>query len=290
MALSYDGLNRLATASGFWGSGAVVYRPSSDDILTKTIGSQSLAYNTSASTNRLDSVSGSEAYSFQYDDYGNVANNGRNTFVYDEASLLRSIGGGGANTLYAFDANNRRVLEVKGSSLSRYTGYSLAGSRLFEDDTVSGLSTDFIYLNGTLVASDTECSMPSQDTDGDGIPNCVESTAGLDPLDAQDGTLDSDADGLTNLEEYQAGTNYFSADTDNDGLSDGYEVQYALNAILNDSSVDSDSDGLTNLEEYALGTNPSNDDTDGDGLIDSVDPNPTFNPAVMTVIVNYLLS
>jgi YD repeat-containing protein len=253
------------------------------------MGAQALTYTTSASTNRLDSVSGSESYSFQYDVYGNVTDNGRNSFVYDEASLLRSVGGGGANTQYTYDSNNRRVLETRGASLARYSGYGLSGLRLFEDDTVSGLSSEFVYINGTLVASDTQCSQPTTDTDGDGIPNCIEATSGLDPLDAQDASLDSDSDGLTNVQEYQAGTNFFTADTDGDGLLDGYEVGYALNAVVFDSHLDTDADGLSNLQEHSAGTDPNNDDTDGDGLLDGVDPNPTFNVAVMTVIINYVL-
>lgn len=40
----------------------------------------------------------------------------------------------------------------------------------------------------------------------------------------EDGTGDSDNDGLTELQEYQSSTNPFAADTDSDGLSDGFEV------------------------------------------------------------------
>ena len=161
--------------------------------------------------------------------------------------------------------------------------------RIFEDDTVSGLSTDFVYVGDRLVASETYCAQPGADTDADGIPNCVEALAGLNPSNAADAAQDPDADGLTNLQEYQAGTSYFSADTDADGMPDLWEVTVGLSATTANGSLDSDSDGLTNLAEYGANTNPLDADTDGDGLLDGVDPNPTFNPAVMSVIINLIL-
>jgi len=44
------------------------------------------------------------------------------------------------------------------------------------------------------------------DDDNDGMPDTWEISNGLDPLDAQDASLDSDDDGLTNLQEYKLGS------------------------------------------------------------------------------------
>ncbi|MBQ3811525.1 MAG: hypothetical protein II839_11990 [Kiritimatiellae bacterium] len=44
------------------------------------------------------------------------------------------------------------------------------------------------------------------DSDGDGIPDAVETALGLNPRDPSDAEGDMDADGFTNLEEYQAKT------------------------------------------------------------------------------------
>jgi hypothetical protein len=60
----------------------------------------------------------------------------------------------------------------------------------------------------------------------------------------------------------------YSADTDADGLPDGYEAAHGLDPERDDAHEDADGDGLTNLEEYLLGTDPRNRDTDGDGLTD----------------------
>ena len=67
---------------------------------------------------------------------------------------------------------------------------------------------------------------------------------------------DSDADGLLNYQEDIVGTNKFNKDTDNDKLSDYYEVYYSLtdpkkmdtnNNNIIDGDEDFDKDGLSNI-------------------------------------------
>lgn len=81
---------------------------------------------------------------------------------------------------------------------------------------------------------------------------------------------DFDADGLSNWDEiFIYGTDPFNADSDGDGMPDGFEVQHYLNpSDASDASQDADGDGLTNLQEYDLGTDPNNADSDGDGVWD----------------------
>ncbi|HPG29095.1 MAG TPA: hypothetical protein PLW10_25910, partial [Myxococcota bacterium] len=75
-------------------------------------------------------------------------------------------------------------------------------------------------------------------------------------------------------------------DSDDDGLSDGFEAQYGFDPLAGgEAGLDPDSDGLTNLEEQGYGTNPTLADTDGDGFGDgaeiaaSTDPlDPGSNP------------
>jgi len=60
------------------------------------------------------------------------------------------------------------------------------------------------------------------------------------------------------------------ADTDGDGLLDGWEARFNLDPSTADTpSSDLDSDGLTLAQEYALGSDPYLADSDGDGLSDA---------------------
>lgn len=95
------------------------------------------------------------------------------------------------------------------------------------------------------------------DTDGDGIPDGDEVLGGLhpmDPLPLEDGSTllrysplgvygDPDQDGLWNLNESRSGTDPWDADSDGDGVADGFE-------------------------KNALFANPTLQDTDGDRLMD----------------------
>ena len=67
-----------------------------------------------------------------------------------------------------------------------------------------------------------------------------------------------------------AGTNPNIADTDGDGLTDGYEVSQNINPLLEDT----DFDGLNDyLEVETLGSNPLLVDSDSDGLDDGIEYN-----------------
>lgn len=93
----------------------------------------------------------------------------------------------------------------------------------------------------------------SGDTDGDGVPDDVEVSLGLDPNDPVDALTDRDGDGLTAADEIAFGTDPNNADTDGDGLTDGEEVQLVgTDPVL----FDTDGDGLSDGLELATGSDP----------------------------------
>ncbi|GAA5496108.1 hypothetical protein Rhal01_02289 [Rubritalea halochordaticola] len=84
-------------------------------------------------------------------------------------------------------------------------------------------------------------------------------------------------------------------DSDGDGLTDEWELQYFGSTVTQDGNDDSDGDGLSNDTELTIGTNPANVDTDGDGFSDNVeflngtDPNDAQDYPNQTLIVLWSL-
>ena len=127
----------------------------------------------------------------------------------------------------------------------------------------------------SLFTVDTSYSVP--DSDNDGMSDEWELANGLNP-NSNDSGQDIDGDGFTNLEEFNNGTHpkfsnsiqlseslselfvvdtsYSVPDSDNDGMSDEWELANGLNPNSNDSGQDIDGDGFTNLEEFNNGTHP----------------------------------
>ena len=77
--------------------------------------------------------------------------------------------------------------------------------------------------------------------------------------------VDTDNDGLSDGKEIELGTDLLVNDTDNDGLTDGSEVHNHSSDPLDN---DTDFDGLNDGREVDLGTDPLDWDTDGDRLDD----------------------
>lgn len=134
----------------------------------------------------------------------------------------------------------------------------------------------------------------SGDRDGDGIPDEVELSLGLDPNNPVDALEDFDGDGITNFDEIQNGTGIFDpnndVDEDGDGLPD--DIENASAGCVDPTKIDTDGDGipdnledcdkdlLSNGDEVALGTEILNPDSDSDSTRDGVEIRESCNPLV----------
>ncbi len=146
---------------------------------------------------------------------------------------------------------------------------------------------EFVYIKGSdFLSEGCECiridslSFSHPDEDQDGMDDEWEIANGLDPTDPADAALDPDGDLLDNLGEFVAGTDISDADTDDDFLVDGYELNTTgtnpltydtdgdempdayeilrgLDALVAEPDLDFDGDGITNAGEYRLGSNPA---------------------------------
>jgi hypothetical protein len=73
---------------------------------------------------------------------------------------------------------------------------------------------------------------------------------------------DTDGDGLSDVVEAGLLTNPSNPDSDGDGMTDGWEVENALDPLVDDAAADPDGDGFTNYQEFVAGSDPR----DGESL------------------------
>jgi len=114
------------------------------------------------------------------------------------------------------------------------------------------------------------------DTDGDGLSDLAETNTGTYVDETDTGTdpndPDTDDDGLSDGHEVNAcGTDPNDPDSDHDTLADGWEVENGLDPLAADADGDADNDGLLNQQEHDYGTDPQRADTDDDGYTDTVE-------------------
>ena len=151
--LTYDGLDRLTyahTSNPDWTSATTTY-DALGNIRYNKVGTREWTYNYDAPRNRLISMTRSGAsVTLGYDPNGNVTTkDGASSYSFDSANRLQVAVG---KESYVYDGQGRRV-EIKRLSDGRisYPMYSNAGQLITEDDSRSNQTTDYVYLNGSLV-------------------------------------------------------------------------------------------------------------------------------------------
>ncbi|WP_286010434.1 RHS repeat protein [Pseudomonas sp. Marseille-Q5299] len=147
--LGYDGINRLTSAAGFWGTGAISY-DGVGNLLKQTYGTTSLSYTYDAQ-NRLASVSGQRAGSFTYDLYGNIVSSAGTHYTYDGVPNLVCINCAVAasKVAYQYDAINQRSSVTK-AGRKVYEMHDADGKQLIELDGTT--LTEYIYLGDKRIA------------------------------------------------------------------------------------------------------------------------------------------
>lgn len=160
--MTYDGLDRLAkVVSPMYGSTGASYAYDVLDNLTRVnIGGAAARshYYCYDAANQLTNVrtadctatGGASEIGLGYDEQGNLKNKNGMVFTFDLGNRLRSVGNP-ATLTYAYDAYNQRVLDQTPAGV-KYSHYNQAGQLVMTGDERSGKVSEYIQLNGSLVA------------------------------------------------------------------------------------------------------------------------------------------
>ncbi|MCP4104047.1 MAG: hypothetical protein GY749_00680 [Desulfobacteraceae bacterium] len=137
--------------------------------------------------------------------------------------------------------------------------------------TVEGFSTKELFLNVVFSEISNEKNMITVTAVSQTYPAVIAvADIGARVNISEEDLQDSDGDGLKNYEEKEIGTDFLNPDTDGDVMTDGWEVAYGLNPLVDDALENPDGDCYTNIEEYHTGTDPSDpsDQIDLEGDLD----------------------
>ncbi len=158
--MQYDGLDRLTSTNAphQWWINATTSFDTLDNIRSNTVGNRTYNYAYDPATQRLRQLTRPDAtvaMTLGYDANGNVTSKGtgQDSYVFDAANRMTSVA---TKESYVYDGYGRRVKVTRLSdSKLDYPIYTMGGQLLTDDDQRSNTTTDYINLNGSLVAKNT---------------------------------------------------------------------------------------------------------------------------------------
>jgi YD repeat-containing protein len=148
-ALGYDPLDRLTSWVTSNANQSFGYDPNGNR-QSLTLGANQYGNAIAPDSNRLLSVAGPQAKSYQYDAAGNITHDGANTFSYNARGRLESITNAQGGTSYLINGLGQRVTK-SGNSSVRFV-YDEAGKLLGEYDPGGTLIQETVYLGDIPVA------------------------------------------------------------------------------------------------------------------------------------------
>ena len=252
------------------------------------------------STNAIVSnciITGNSAYNAAGAAWGNLYN-----CVVVGNSAERAAGGvGGGSTLFNCEVRGNSALFFGGGSDQAVViNCTIAGNSAMHGGGAynSRITNSIVFANSATYGSNVNdcvcrytCTAPLQAGTGNIASNpayvdaingiyrlqtnspCIDvgTNEGMLPATDVEGTprpLDGNNDGWTFMDMGAYEHLNSAADSDYDGMPDGWESVHGLDPLADDAGADPDGDGLANLQEFGYGTDPQAADTDGDGMPD----------------------
>lgn len=155
--LKYDGLDRLTATIGAseFGNSTINY-DGLGNITSYVSFERNLTYHYDRVKNTLTSVDTPELVdyrTFNYDDRGNVDNNGFKRLWFNRANQLIASGASvdDSDSAYLYDGHNRRVRHTN-EDRTKYSFYSQDGTLVYSEE--DGAGVNYIYLGKKLIAKD----------------------------------------------------------------------------------------------------------------------------------------
>ncbi len=157
-SLTYDKLSQLLTANGSYGNLVFTY-DSVGNRLSKTDSNGVDTYVYATDSHHLNAIAGTTNLSFTYDGVGNTLTKGDLNFAYNQRGRLEGVSGNGTNTSYVYNYRGERVSKLV-DGIKTYFIYDLQGQLIAESDVNGDIITEYVYLNGQLLAMVNASSLP----------------------------------------------------------------------------------------------------------------------------------
>ena len=192
-------------------------------------------------------------------DNNSTSDNDKNTTDSDDSQSDNDTDSSDSGDSQSDDSDSYDSTDDSGDSEPDYTNITDDGDTSApdeDDDNHDTTPDDDADTSADSPTDEPECACeldPDADSDGDGIPNNIETCKDYDN-DSIPNCLDSDSDG-DGIPDKTECSSQPCKDIDGDGVPDFIDK-------------DSDNDGLTDKDEKEKGTDPCNKDTDGDGSDD----------------------
>ena len=180
-----------------------------------------------------------------------------NTILQGDVVLKSGVAINGKNNCVSMPSATFGTGSITADPMLTRAGYLKKGSPCIDAGS-SDAGSATVDIDGVVRPAGAAKDIGAQefkDTDNDGIPDNIETAAGLNPSSAADATLDKDNDGLNNLNEYYSGTDINKADTDGDGVNDGAETAAGTDPLIaskvyyvNAASGNDNNSGLTTAQ------------------------------------------